>query len=275
MPFLLGPLGALRPLPSPALGSPPGATATRVGAVHRSLTGRPTVDRLAVRRAWSLSWPYLDTATHAYLDAIHLGLVAGPLWLLDPQRVNRLPVPIAGTGSATRGTAGFTATTGTLAFTTAVPAAGLPLAGGLAWTPAASGGQVTADPLVPLVAGEAVTFSAHVAASAPVRLVLTTHTAAGALIGTEQTEPATPGTAGARLALTVTVTAPAGAASCRVGLATAGAGLIATSAWQLEAGAAPTGWQPGGGAALVLLADLSVTYPIPGAHQTAVTLLEV
>lgn len=273
MPFLLGPLGALRPLPSPALGAPPGATATRVGVVHRSLTGRPTVDRLAVRRAWALAWPFLDAATHAYLDAIHLGLVPGPLWLIDPQRPNRLPVPIASTGSASRGTAGFTATTGTLVFTAEVPSAGLPLAGGLSWTPSGGGGQVTADPPVPLVAGEAVTFSAHVAASSPVRLALTTYTATGTPIGTQQSDPATPDSPGARLALTTT--APAGAVSCRVALSTATAGPVVTTAWQLEPGTTATGWQPGGGAALVLLADLAVTYPIPGTHQTALTLLEV
>ncbi|GAB3873750.1 hypothetical protein GCM10029964_014540 [Kibdelosporangium lantanae] len=146
--FWLGPLGALRALPSPSLGSGPEATSTRYGATHRSLSGRPTIDVLGMRRTWSLTWPFLDPDTHAYLDALYLGLVSDPLWLIDPQRPNRLSVGVASGGSTTRTTDLFTATAGTLAWT---PTAlgGLPVAGGIAWTPPAEGGRLGATGRVP------------------------------------------------------------------------------------------------------------------------------
>ncbi|MFI9381239.1 hypothetical protein [Kutzneria sp. NPDC052558] len=277
MPFLLGPLGALRALPSPTLGTAPVASAARLGGVHRSLTGRVTVDRLAVRRTWTLAWPYLDDATRAYLDALYLGVVAGPLWLVDPMRVNRLPGHVAATGSASRTTTGFTVTAGTVAWAAGVPTvAEVPLAGGLSWSVPASGGALTADAVVPVAGGETVTASATLAGTVPAALSVSSFTAAGAALRVDQGTTGPPGTAGTRAALTTTL--PATAAYIRVGVSAAASsagGPLTVSGWQAEAGLLPGGWQAGGGAAVVVVDSLSTTYPIPTAAEVALTLLEV
>ncbi len=271
--FWLGPLGALRALPSPSLDSGPEANSTRYGATHRSLSGRPTIDLLGVRRTWTLSWPFLDAATHAYLDALHLGLITEPVWLIDPQRPNRLPVPVASTGSTTRTTERFTTTAGTLAW---IPSSlgALPAAGGLAWTVSAEGGRLDATGRVPLPDTGPVTFSAYAAATRPVRLTATTETTTGNPLSTHDSDPVTPEPTGTRL--TLTVTPPAGAAACRVALTTppGTAATITTTGWQLEAGRLATPWNAGGGAAVVLVESLRVTYPLPGSYATTLTLLE-
>ncbi|MCK2239403.1 MULTISPECIES: hypothetical protein [unclassified Crossiella] len=274
MPFFLGPLGALRELPSPAPDKAPEATATRVGAVHRSLTGRPTIDRIAVRRTWVLSWPYLDPGSAAYLDALHLGLLDGPLWLIDPQRVNRLPVQAAATGTGLRSVQGFTATGGTLRWIS--QPSPLPLSGGLRWEAPPGGGQLTADTEVPALPGEPVTFSAYVSAEVAVRAVVAAYTASGAQLTLTEGTPITPGPTLRRTHVTALV--PATAAYLRLGLLlpTGGpGGAVTTQAWQAEAAPQPTPWAPGGGSAVVALDSVTTAYPLPGLHGTTVTLWEV
>ncbi|MBP2479097.1 hypothetical protein JOF53_007969 [Crossiella equi] len=276
MPFYLGPLGALRELPSPSPDKPPEASATRYGAVHRSLTGRPTIDRVAVRRTWVLSWPHLDADTAAFLDALHLGLVDGPLWLIDPQRPNRLPVQAAATGTGTRSPQGFTASSGTLRW---VPlSSSVPLAGGLRWDATSQGGQLGADTEVPVLPGEALTASAYVSSGVSVRLVLTAHSASGAQLGAAESAPTTPGPTMRRV--TVTALPPAGAASVRLALLLAPGGpggAVSTQAWQIET-ARPADadvWTPGGGTAVVAVESVTTAYPLPGSYGTTVTLWEV
>lgn len=277
LPFLLGPLGALRALPSPHRGNPPEATATRIGAVHRSLSGRPTIDRLATRRTWTLVWPFLDPDTYAYLDALHQGMVTGPLWLIEPSRPNRFAPAIASTGSTDRSPAGFTAVSGAVTWSTQPVTTDIPLAGGITWQATAAASRMDATPIVPVLPGETLTFSAHVVAARPVRLTLQTLYPNGAIASEHQTDEITPGLFnGARIELTVVP--PASAASCRVGVSTGvmpSESWVATWAWQLEAAPFATRWRPGGGAAQVLVESLPVTYPVPGSYGTTLTLLEV
>lgn len=275
--FHLGPVGGLRVLPSPSLGGGPDATAARIGGVHRSLAGRVTVDRLAVKRAWTLTWPYLDPDTHAWLDALHLGAVAGPVWLLDPQRRNRLPARVATGGSVERTTAGFAPTAGTVAWSTAAPTSGTGIAGGVVWTVPATSAQLLADP-VPVLPGEALCVSAWVASTVvQVGLIAAFYTPAGAFAGLDSSTSTTvTPAAGQRLALTVTP--PSGAGTARVGVitdASPAGGPVATTGWQLESGTAASGWAPGGAAAQVAVDALTAGYPLPGAWATTLTLLEV
>lgn len=273
--FHLGPVGALRALPSPSLGTGPDATAVRLGAVHRSLTGRVTIDRLAVRRTWALSWPYLDPTVHAFLDALHLGIVPGPLWLLDPQRANRLTLAVAATGSPERTTTGFTATAGTLAWSAAVPVSTLPIAGGLSWAVPAAGGQLAHVDPVPVLPGETVTASAWVTATVPVRLSVSLYDRTDALLTTVQSDPITPGAGGTRLTLPLVPGATAAFARLALTVPASTATTLTTAAWQLEAAATASPWSPGGGAAVVAVDALTTAYPVPGTRATALTLLEV
>ncbi|MBM7771721.1 hypothetical protein JOD54_001925 [Actinokineospora baliensis] len=273
MGFHLGRLGALRALPSPSLGGGPDATATRIGGVHRSLGGRVTVDRVAVKRAWSLTWPYLDPDSHAYLDALYLGLVDGPLWLLDGERRNRLSPQVAATGAGTRTTAGFTPTAGTLLWTPTVPSAPLRLAGGLDWTPPTVGGSLAGD-RVPLVGGEPVTASAWVRAGVTTRVRLELYDTDDSPIGHVDSPPSTPG-ADQRLVVSLIATSAAAARMALLVEANPSSAHVLTTAWQLEPAPAPTAWVPGGGAAEVVLDGLSAAYPVPGSWATTLTLLEV
>jgi hypothetical protein len=277
VPFFVGPLGGLRALPSPHRGDSPDATATRIGAIHRSITGRPTLDRLATRRAWTLAWPYLDPDTYAYLDALHQGLVTGPLWLIDPSRPNRLPPSVAATGSADKSVDGFTAAAGALAWAPR-PAlgTGMPLAGGVTWQAPGAASRLDTAPIIPLLPRETVTFSATIATTRPVQLVLSALSGASTQITEHKSPEATPGPAGTRLELTVTPAADV--VACRVGISTATSpqpGTIVSTAWQLEAAPFATAWRPGGGAPQVLVDSLPVTYPLPGSYTTTLTLLEV
>lgn len=270
--FHIGPLGRLRLLPSPSLGAGPDATATRLGVVHRSLGGRVTVDRFAVKRVWILSWPYLDADSHAFLDALHLGVLAGPVWLIDPQRRNRIHGRIAATGAFHRSTNGFTATAGTLAWSATVPDVGVPIAGGLAWT-AAAGAALSQGDVVPLVPGESITASAFVAATVPISVRVELYDHAGTALPPLTSPENTPGTAGAR----ITLTAPPNpvAVTARMSILAQSAGPVATAGWQLEHGTTATAWTPGGGAAEVAVDAFTTAYPLPDAHACALTLLEI
>jgi hypothetical protein len=272
--FWLGPVGALRALPSPSLGAGPEASSTRFGTVHRSLSGRPTVDRLGIKRTWSLTWPYLDPDTHAYLDALHLGLITGPVWLVDPQRVNQLGIQAASVGSANHSTDGFTTTAGTLAWSPGIRA-GAPVDGGISWIVPAEGGRLEATGHVPVPDAQPVTFSVFLAGTRPVRLTVTTENASGIPVSVLDSPPILPGAAGSRSSLLVTP-AP-GVAACRVAITTPPdtVATITTGAWQVQPGTLPGPWRPGGGAAVVIVESLRVAYPVPGSYATTATLLEV
>jgi hypothetical protein len=273
--FWLGPVGALRPLPSPSLGAGPEASSTRFGTVHRSLSGRPTVDRLGIKRTWTLTWPYLDPDTHAYLDALHLGLITGPVWLVDPQRVNQLGVQAASAGSANHSTDGFTTTAGNLAWSPAIRT-GAPVDGGISWSVPAEGGRLEATGHVPVPDLLPVVFSVFLAGTRPVRLTVTTENPSGIPVSVLDSPPILPGSTGTRTSLVVTP-AP-GVAACRVAITAppdTATTTIGTAAWQVQPGTLPSPWRPGGGAAVVIVESLRVAYPVPGSYATTATLLEV
>lgn len=275
----LGPLDGIRALPSPSLGTPPDATPVRTGGVHRSLTGRPTLDRLGVHRTWVLGWPYLDADTRSWLTLLHAGLLEGPLWLLDPSEPNRLPRQIATTGGVEHAPDGFRVSAGHLTWAPAPltpPATPRPVgSGALKWTVPESGGRLRTETTVPLLPGDTVTLAATAtaAAASPVHLTAHLYDGDGAPVAEILGEPATPGSDGARLALTVI--APPGAVAISAGLETTAAGTVTTSAWSLTPAATAPDWTPGGGAAVVLCDALAVRYPVPGSFATTLTLLEV
>ncbi|MEV4313008.1 hypothetical protein [Actinocrispum sp. NPDC049592] len=188
--------------------------------------------------------------------------------------------PVAGGGRLHRvdhSHHGTTATAGTLAWTP-TGLGGLPAAGGVAWTVPADSARLDATGRVPLPDTGPVTFSAYVATppSPPrsLRLTVTTETATGTTLSTHDSNPVTPDPTGTRL--TLTLAPPAGAAACRVALtAPSGtAATVTTTGWQVEAGSIATAWSAGGGAAVVLVDSLGVTYPLPGSFATTLTLLE-
>ncbi|MEV7548151.1 hypothetical protein AB0N89_00840 [Amycolatopsis sp. NPDC089917] len=275
--FWLGPLGGLRALPSPSLGGPPEMVPVRFGGLHRSLTGRPTLDRLGVRRTWTLSWPYLDAELKGWLSLLHNGLVPGPLWLIDPAEPNRLPVQVATAGGVERAAGGIATAVGGVAWRQAplVPP-GTPAPAGssaLLWVVPSGGGSLSAVEPVPVLPGETVTFTASVAATVAVSLAAFVLDSAGAVRTTVQGTASVPGSGGTRMSLTVP--ASDGAAAVRPALARELPGVVTTSAWSITTGTEVPPWTAGGGAAVVLLDSLPWTYPLPGSFSTTLTLQEV
>ncbi|WET76901.1 hypothetical protein P3102_22625 [Amycolatopsis sp. QT-25] len=281
--FWLGPLSLLRALPSPALGSGPHATPVRVGGTHRTLNGTPTVDVLGRKRTWVLSWPYLDAETFAFLDAIDAGTLADtPLWLIDPARPNRLPEQTASGGSARRSTVSFTPVGSTdLSYLagTVPTGVGLPLGGGLRFMRPQNGGQIITGDRPPVLAGETVTFSAWCRGLAPVAVFVTFTSATGTALGTVESPSISLGGRWTQVAVTATAPDTSGpAVTCAVGVNTTSPlppSYVFTTGWQLESATEPGPFAIGGGAAVVVIESLKVSYPLPGSYAAELTLLEV
>ncbi len=95
----LGSLGQMVALPDTEASLT--VTLTRVGGMHRSLRGGVTVDTFARKRTWGWKYSNLVEEQVAFLDAVRYGSVRGPLRLIDPRRLNRLPEDFAAGGSST------------------------------------------------------------------------------------------------------------------------------------------------------------------------------
>ncbi|HEY9472499.1 MAG TPA: hypothetical protein VIS06_01475 [Mycobacteriales bacterium] len=63
-------------LPYPSRGT--GRAAELIGSVRTTLGGRQVVQRVAVKRTWTLSWTRLPEAVFAPIEAFWLGAVHGP-----------------------------------------------------------------------------------------------------------------------------------------------------------------------------------------------------
>lgn len=310
--YYLGPLGRLRPLPD--VFSPVDAGLRRGVASHVSLGGHAVDDVMWQRRAWSWDWATMLPVQVAYVDALHAGLVPGPLRLIDPRRANRLPDYVA-SGGSTRGTAaGFLAAAGTRSYVSifTVPAdedtlgpVGMVL-GATKWTNPTTAGMFAADRYVatspwwvPLLPGETVDCFAWVAAdaAATVRPTYQTRTAAGVVATT--TVPAADEvlTLGEWSKVAWQVTAGAGIVALCPGIAPTSdlTGSLYTTGWQVGPPDAETmppmsaydcvddstgdpsdGWRVGGGGPVVrVVGDGAHSYPFPQFHAAALTVAEV
>jgi hypothetical protein len=101
----LGYPGSLQQLPKPAVGYEP-ADIIRA-ANHELLNGGNTVDRLGVRRQFTLSYPATSTANYLLLRA--LTRIPGPYRYLDPVELNQLTVNQSIGGDELRTTDGVVA----------------------------------------------------------------------------------------------------------------------------------------------------------------------
>ncbi|MBP2325322.1 hypothetical protein JOF56_005707 [Kibdelosporangium banguiense] len=279
MPFYLGRLGALRQLRDPMKGLD--ATNERLGATHRSLNGTTTVDTLGHKRTYKLQWDYLTHDELSYVEALYLGLIDGPLRLIDPQRKNRLAAQASSGGSRFRNIAGFTPTQGTVTFTPSTPPPEVFAAGAITWAiPATTGGRlIVGDNLtgrVPLITGEQVTLSIYATGEGlTARAVVVPFDAAG-VAGAPVFGPAI-GLTAVYQRLAVTLTPNTGQAGCAVGLDVPSggpAGMVTTTGWQLEAATTASPWGPGSGCPVVVVESLADTYPEYGYHASTLTLLE-
>ncbi|WP_157182589.1 hypothetical protein [Sciscionella marina] len=165
----LGPLGALRALPSPDVDW--SEDQETVGGEHTAMTGRKTRFVLAFRRSWEIDFPLLLPDQLAYLEACYMNLHAERLYLVDPLRWNRLDRWLS-TGSAERSSAPTAkVSAGQLETSGEVPE-DLPLGRSIRLHKPQDGTTVEGTVPNPVVPGERLKFSAYVKGKAAPSLVL-------------------------------------------------------------------------------------------------------
>lgn len=266
------------PCPAPNLDVAP----ELIGAVHQSLNGTTSVDRIAHRRSWAMQWPALDEDTLTYLQLVGAGMVTGPLRMLDPMIRNLLPHRVASGGSYNRSTEGFAALDGTTMEWAAItdPPTSVPVRGVIVWartsTAAAGlrGGGDAAD-RVPLLTGVPVRVSMWVRGAAiNCRPGYEVWDSAGTGTTTEGGDVALSVSTWTELSINHT---PAGGVSLAPRLQVPSGQVtsnLQTTGWQVAYTDAPTTWTMGGGAPTVVASDLSHTYLMPGLVSYGMTLLE-
>lgn len=284
--FYLGSLGALRLIQAPM--DPMEVSPALIGAVHESLTGLVSVDRVAAPRTFQPQWQVLTEDELTYLDAVGHGQVPGPLRLLDPLRRNRLSRQVASGGSLHRSTAGWAVDDEESAIDWAPitdPPTGVWVRGVIAWTiPAVSAddlvvasGRVSAADRVPVLPGETVRLTGYARGTVGTEILLglDAWTLAGVSAATEDTLTvlddtdwsaltvtyAVPGD-GTRVAASPYLRAPAGQPEADVQI----------TGFQIDEGAGA--WTPGGGAPVVTATELGETYELVDKHTWTMTLRE-
>lgn len=281
-PFLLGPLGGMRPLPSPPHGEKVSAAPVRRGGVHEPLLGPAVEDIWSTRRRWELPYAERQAAELRALTRQWYGLGARrPLRLLDPMwGPNLLSIDASATGALSRTLAAFNAGPRPMTF---VPSLDLPAeledcSGLLRWAvPQNVADAVRADEANPVpVLKRAVTVSLF---------------ARGAGQVAAQVEPVNiDGTAQAAsirsafITLTATwqplsVTLPAGSAAAgayaALSVASGAARTVETCGWQAEHGTTRTRWELGGACPRVRLAGFDPAYQRLNRRSGSSTLEEV
>lgn len=285
--FYLGALGRLVALPAPEPGIDNGIV--KAAAQHVSLNAHTTEDVQGYRREWTLSMPFLDADDVAYLEACYLGVVAGPLRLVDPTRRNRLSTAAAATTASPTfagGTTALRATSGAYVVDRSVPwpdvaydaldgrAVTWRADDTAAWSLSGSGVLTLDDDVgVPVLPGETVTASVYVQTDgATATLEMVPRTAVG-----DREPVAGTSTGSARWTrLTATYSASDGVLAVVPRVATdATSGTIRIAAAQVETGDTATGWTLGTGCPAVLVTDLPARSPIYPLVSAELSLREV
>jgi hypothetical protein len=254
-----------------------------LGAVHTGLSGNRTVDRLAQPRRWPCKWPALTEDETTYLRMIGLGLVRGPLRLVDPEIRNRLPVNIAAPGAYKQSAADFSQTGGSTATWLAItdPPTAVPVRGVVSWQrlTTAAGALTTAStvPRVPVVPSELVRVFCYARGAAiQAAAAVDGFNTAGASTRTTGTAATLHATNWTYLEVTVT---PAGdrveLAPLLVVASGQAAATLQTTGWQIAPASAPVLWTPGGGAPVVVAgSELNDVYIMIATHGFGLLLLE-
>lgn len=263
-PFLLGPLGAMRELPSPPASGGVDVTPARRGGIFEALGGSVVVDVWRVLRRWDFEWPERMARDVAPILRQWQGLDRRPRRLLDPMHgPNLLTLDAATVGAASRTLDAFVLGGRPVAFRPLldVPDELAGVVGGLRWTvPEGIADALRADTTRRAPAlGRPVTVSMWVRGSGTARAQAVPYSAGG-----ERGDPYV----GAQTTLTgawqrLAATAPAGAGeSVAPGLhVDAGAQRTVESVgWQAEHGATASPWGDGGACPVVVLADHNYAY---------------
>lgn len=258
--YYLGPLGLLQPLPGHPMGGEVSAPSRFSAAEHVSLSGRTTQDRLGrVRRAWSLSWAWLDEDQELYIQAAARMQHTDQLRLMDPRKRNLAPEDISVGGSATKSVKAFTETgTGAIAWGSGgVPVELLGVTGGrVVWTGAANTSVLTGvTEKTPMIAGSTYRVSAFVKTTTTFKFIARPFDLLGAEQTTVQDGTNNASTAGVWLRKSWLYTPAAGICSAYFGFLATGSGNIETSGWSYQIDDTLKNWTFGYGCPTVTVAN--------------------
>lgn len=305
----VGPLGALLPLPDVA--SAIDTPLSVIGGTHISLTGYVTRDRFGFKRSWTWTYPMLGVHQAQFVEALQTNLVPGPLYLIDPRRINRLPQQIASGGSLLTSPDGFIPSNTAvcywrpLTYVTAAPTSTLPasrlLSGCLEFA------TLTSDPAglelagyapdgrlnVPVLPNEPMTVSAWATGQNGVQVTstVTVYDATGAVLNTVTSVPTSlalatwapvsvdvftdPTAAYVRLSFAFSADVPGSTFLTALQVANADAPeTVARLTENCDFGDLTGGWRLGGGAPQVITDVGSSSYVLPGLSSNALTLIE-
>lgn len=268
--WYLGPLGNVRPLPTPETDMD--FTVIAYGGVHQGLSGARTKDITGHKSELSLSWSYLQPEEYAWLQAMHEGYFPGPFSLLNPLKKNRLSRESSAVRSVRRDTAGLRIPSGNVNRVRQVPE-DIDLGGmSLMWDSWGSNRTLSfdTDRMVPVLDEETVTFSVYLLGSTgfSVDVWLSYFDADGGTEGESERQSFTMSTSFQRVSVTATVGSSVVAARPNIEPQT-DSGTLAIAAPQLEHGREATPWGLGGAASTVLIDELTTTsprYPLYGAE---------
>lgn len=261
--WYLGPLGDLRALSCPDTGIT--MNPVRYGGVFQGLSGARSTDTMGIRTDYGFAWASLDADEWYWLESLYTRSVRGPHRLIDPTRKNRLSIG-ATSLRVTRGTANGVFIDSPFVTTDASSAAlmDIPALSKVVFNWSATARNIVFDtgrptPVFPL---ETVTGSVHTGASSgstynacQLRFDFVTRT--GSIVATENVG-FTPTPTWARVS--ITRQAPPGAAGVTMSVvlgANVTGNQVYLNAPQIESGPAPTKWQPGGAAPVVILDQLT------------------
>lgn len=280
--WYLGPAGDLRPLVCPERDFD--TTEVRYGGVFQALSGATTINNTGIRSKISMNFEYLDTSEYSWLEALNRRYVPGPFRLINPFKKNLL------TGGAAMCLANSPVFFNGANYQNMTPSSGVmirqydwPSAAGVfgamssRWSNRAAGTQTLRwdDAYkTPTTVGTQYVGSVYIKAASA-----TTGSFVVDWFGRDHAQIG--GTSVTTTALTTswqrfsaTGVAPAGAVLARMAWYTNVAPNIHFAAAQLEVGSTPTSWDPGGGAIVVNMDQLTVTNPRFPYRNTALTLME-
>lgn len=257
----VGPLGLLRPLPGHPSSRSPEPGQFFPGAVHESITGRRTFDRMGPsRRTWVLTWDRITEDAETFVQSLLRGSAQVPLVMMDPRKRNLLPDDVSTGGSTSSSSVAFTETG---AATLAWQSGGIPVdflgmvAGRQVWTGVTNTQTLYAtSERLPIVAGSTYRVSAYVKTTTTFKFSARPFDLLGVEQATVTDGVNNPSTAGVWARLSWLYTPLAGVCSAYLGMTATGSGNIETCGWMAQIDESLGNWTFGYGCPQVI--------PVPG-----------
>lgn len=112
--FLLGPLEALRKIPSPFVKPGVATPVERFGGVRTSISGKGSSATYGLKRSWTFTYPLMSLRQNNFLRAFYNWSQPRALRFLDPLAINLVSADASMGGSLTRTNRAITVTAGTV-----------------------------------------------------------------------------------------------------------------------------------------------------------------